>query len=636
MAGGHLHALPSGFEFEGYRVEHVLGAGGFGITYKAEETLIRRPVAIKEYMPRAVAGRSSDSVTVLPLHATDADQFHWGLKRFRNEARTLVNFRHDNIVAVYRYFQANETAYLVMAYEDGMTLQQILRKAGTLPEYEIREVLDPLLGGVAEVHAAGFLHRDIKPGNIMIRPTGAPVLIDFGAARLALGEKSHSTRAVLSPGYAPFEQYTTGSEQGPFTDIYALGATLYACVTGKPPPPAPDRVAGTTMPKATEAGAGAFSENLLRAIDHALAIQPEDRPRSIAAWSDELDGKTSAVPSPSVATPTVWAPSVGAPTVWPPAVEAPAPTTLAAALATPETDATASPVPAVPPQRRRYLWLAVVALMAIAGGAGAYEATSIIVQAQREHDAEEARRKAAEAEKQRQEAARRAADEKRAAQEKAARQRATDADSQARAAQAKALAAERQAYETRHQARSAADCAKTAATRGRSQQTGYYSGKMTDGSKYEGGLDSSRRKSGCGILEDANGNRYEGQFSGGYAAGYGVQTLKNGTVYEGGFKRSLWDGFGVATSANGDVDVGTYANGRMNGPGRLVKTSGYRYEGDLRDNNANGYGVFQKPDGTILSGQWIDAKFTGYGIMTDASGKTTYGRWEDGVYKGAE
>src|SRR5687768_17135599 len=156
----HLHALPTGHELEGYRIERVLGAGGFGITYKAIEAMIGRAVAIKEYLPSSVAARAVDSLTVHPLVEADSEVFRWGLKRFRNEARTLVSFRHPNIVPVYRYFEANGTAYLVMAYEDGISLGEILKKARTLSEAEILEFLYPLLSGVAEVHKAGFLHRD--------------------------------------------------------------------------------------------------------------------------------------------------------------------------------------------------------------------------------------------------------------------------------------------------------------------------------------------------------------------------------------------------------------------------------------------------------------------------------------------
>ena len=209
------HGLARGYTIEGYRIERVLGAGGFGITYLATEVAIERPVAIKEYLPNGIAARSRNDVSVQPLTSADNENYQWGLERFRREAQTLVAFHHPNIVSVFRYFEANGTAYLVMAYEDGESLAAILDKRKTLPEAELRGWLMPLLSGLEHVHKAGFLHRDIKPGNIYIRRDGSPVLLDFGAARLAVGSRSQSLTSIVSAGYAPFEQYTTRGHQGP-------------------------------------------------------------------------------------------------------------------------------------------------------------------------------------------------------------------------------------------------------------------------------------------------------------------------------------------------------------------------------------------------------------------------------------
>ena len=160
------NALPKGYEIEGYRIDRVLGAGGFGVTYLATELIINRRVAIKEYLPSGIAIRGKDDLSVHPLTSADQDDYNWGLDRFKKEAETLVAFHHPNIVTVFRFFTGNGTAYLVMAYEDGESLAQILERAGTLSEPELREILDPLLKGLDHVHRAGFLHRDIKPGNI--------------------------------------------------------------------------------------------------------------------------------------------------------------------------------------------------------------------------------------------------------------------------------------------------------------------------------------------------------------------------------------------------------------------------------------------------------------------------------------
>ncbi len=298
MTDSHLNALPQGYQFQGYRIEQELGAGGFGITYRATELLINRPVAIKEYMPPAIAVRGRDSVTVHPIGPRDREPFELGVKRFRKEAQALVAFRHPNIVAAYRFFEANGTAYLVMAFEEGMSLGAILKRHGPITEDEIREVFAPLLDGVALIHKSGFLHRDIKPDNVVIRRAdGSPVLIDFGSARQATAGFHDISQPVVSAGYSPFEQYANSSRQGPFSDIYALGATAYACVTGHRPTDATDRLAGARMMPATEAGKERYDAVLLRAIDRALAVMAEDRPQSIEEWRAMLAGATDAGPA---------------------------------------------------------------------------------------------------------------------------------------------------------------------------------------------------------------------------------------------------------------------------------------------------------------------------------------------------
>ena len=284
------HALPKGYEIEGYRIERVLGAGGFGVTYLAHEIAINRKVAIKEYLPSGIAARGRDDVSVHPLSESDRENFQWGLERFRKEAQTLVTFRHNNIVTVYRYFEANGTAFLVMAYEDGESLAKILERAGTLTEEEINDIIVPLLAGLEHVHSVGFLHRDIKPGNIYIRRDGSPVLLDFGAARQALGGRSQSLTSIVSAGYAPFEQYTTRGNQGPWTDIYAFGGVLYRATVGDRPPDSPDRIRDDPYVPAVQAAAGKYSETLLTAIDAALQVDEANRPQSVAEWRTLFEG----------------------------------------------------------------------------------------------------------------------------------------------------------------------------------------------------------------------------------------------------------------------------------------------------------------------------------------------------------
>jgi len=297
MPGERRNALPKGYRFEGYRIDAVLGAGGFGMTYRAAEIALGRAVAIKEFLPGGIVMRDADRVSVHPMGPSEQRDFEWGLDSFRKEAATLVTFRHPNIVTVYRYFEANGTAYMVMAYEEGESLGAVLARHPTLDESEIREILVPLLDGLARVHDAGFLHRDIKPDNIYIRQDGSPVLLDFGAARQALGGKSRSVTSIFTAGYAPFEQYSSRGNQGPWTDIYAMGAVLYRCVTGDKPPDAPDRIRDDPCVPAVKAAAGRYAAGFLRAIDHALAVDERARPQSIAAWRAELGLDAPAVPA---------------------------------------------------------------------------------------------------------------------------------------------------------------------------------------------------------------------------------------------------------------------------------------------------------------------------------------------------
>ncbi|MGE0734816.1 MAG: serine/threonine protein kinase [Alphaproteobacteria bacterium] len=281
------NALPLGLELDGYRLERVLGAGGFGITYLAVELFSGRKVAIKEYLPSGLAVRGSDSRTVHPNSSADKSEFDWGLDRFRQEARILTTFKHANIVPVLRAFEANGTAYMVMEYQEGTSLGAILKTGVTLDEAEVVEILGPLMDGLEAVHNSGFLHRDIKPDNIYIRTDGAPMLLDFGAARQAMGNRSKSLTAIVSAGYAPHEQYETDGNQGPWTDIYSLGAVLYRAVTGRRPPESSARMSAQfrgnddPMVPASVIARGRYSDHLLAAIDRSTAMLERDRPQSI-------------------------------------------------------------------------------------------------------------------------------------------------------------------------------------------------------------------------------------------------------------------------------------------------------------------------------------------------------------------
>ena len=258
----------------------------------AHDTNLERDVAIKEYLPIEIAVREGD-FSVHPVTEDRGQQYKWGLDRFIAEARTLAKFKHPNVVQVLSVFEENNTGYMVMPYEQGQTLQQILSTERTLEETALLKIVIPILGGLEQVHSARFIHRDIKPDNIFIRHDGSPVLLDFGSARQALGEETKTLTSLVSPGYAPFEQYYSKSdEQGPWTDIYGLGATLYRAIAGIAPMDAVDRsrsileAGHDVLVAAVEVGQGRYSERFLKAVDHALQFKKQDRPQSIAEWKE--------------------------------------------------------------------------------------------------------------------------------------------------------------------------------------------------------------------------------------------------------------------------------------------------------------------------------------------------------------
>jgi serine/threonine protein kinase len=286
------HALAVGYQLHWFQIESILGVGGFGITYLARDGNLKRSVAIKEFLPSDLSVRREDS-TVEPVSENESETFRWGLDRFLSEARTLARFQHPNIVGVHSVFEANNTAYMVMEYEQGSSFGAVLREPDNCREEKLRAVLMPLLDGLEKVHEAGFVHRDIKPNNLFVRKDGSPVVLDFGSARQALGVETRTLTSLVSPGYAPFEQYNAnrdGDKQGPWTDIYALGATLYRAVTGKGPVDALTRAGAIlkghkdVLIPAAVAGGDRYSASFLRAIDRALAFQPEARPQTIGEW----------------------------------------------------------------------------------------------------------------------------------------------------------------------------------------------------------------------------------------------------------------------------------------------------------------------------------------------------------------
>jgi len=276
-------ALPVGTPIGRYEVLSVLGQGGFGITYRARDVQLDREVAIKEYLPTALAVRQN-GVTVMPRSTKVAEDFTWGRDRFVAEGRVMATLhRAPGIVRVYDFLEINGTAYIAMEMLHGDTLEGHIKKNGRLDAAAIDRILWPLLDGLEQVHDAGFLHRDIKPANILLDAAGNPTLIDFGASRAAMVGRTVAMTAVFTPGYAAPEQFTS-AKQGPWTDIYGVSATLYHAITGGAPPSAFDRMLDDAYERVAAAAPAGFASGLLAGIDAGLAVRATDRPQSIAGW----------------------------------------------------------------------------------------------------------------------------------------------------------------------------------------------------------------------------------------------------------------------------------------------------------------------------------------------------------------
>ena len=286
-------ALHAGTRLGEYELLSLLGVGGFGIVYLAFDHALEREVAIKEYMPASLAGRT-ETMRVSIRSQSDAESFSLGLKSFVNEAKLLARFDHPSLLKVHRFWEANGTAYMAMPVMRGRTVKDIrLGMSGPPDEAWLRRILMPLLGAIEKLHSEGVYHRDIAPDNIQIELDGSPVLLDFGAARRVLSDKSQALTAILKPAYAPIEQYGEAGavKQGPWTDLYALGATLHYLLMGRPPPPATARAVHDDASSLTPDNLPGCSENFLNTIDWMLCPRPTDRPQSVAELRDVLEGR---------------------------------------------------------------------------------------------------------------------------------------------------------------------------------------------------------------------------------------------------------------------------------------------------------------------------------------------------------
>ena len=339
--------LPEGLRLGEYEILSVIGEGGFGIVYLAYDHFLQRQVALKEYMPSSLAGRSRMGLDVTIKSERHRDTFMAGLRSFINEARLLAQFDHRALVKVYRFWEGNGTAYMVMPYVVGPTLKAALADMGTPPDeaWLRSQVLTPLMEALSLLHKASCLHRDIAPDNILLTETG-PMLLDFGAARKVIGDLNQTLTVVLKPGYAPIEQYgeVPALTQGPWTDVYALGGVVRYAITGKVPVSATTRLVQDTMVPLAQLAQGHYGGAFLQAVDTALAIKPADRPQDMLEFSALLGEAPEGAASP-VGLPVTSQATAPVRTVWPNPVTG-QPSTASQALRTQPSSVTQQPLAA--------------------------------------------------------------------------------------------------------------------------------------------------------------------------------------------------------------------------------------------------------------------------------------------------
>lgn len=617
MSAEHDQALPVGTRLGDYRLDAVIGHGGFGITYRAFDTQLAKFVAIKEYLPVEFALRRPDG-EVVPRGARFADDFAWGRDRFLDEARALARFRHPHIVPVLRYFEAQGTAYTVMEFEDGSSVSQLLRQRGRrFQPDEVKRLAEGLLSGLAAVHAQGFLHRDIKPSNVIVRRDGVPILIDFGAARQAMSGRTRTLTGILTPQYAPIEQYALDGKQGPWSDIYAAAAVLHHVIAGFAPPEAASRVGADPYRPLAVTQADRFDGALLAAVDRGLAFAPEQRPQSIEAWRPMFgaalptaeDAPTERMSHLQPATPRLGG------------VSRPAPVA--------NDDAHSEPAPR-PRRRRRWpLILMVVAAIAlwkyqpqlrerllgasptpVATGTSEPAPQAVQPEPPTPTPAPLQRQAAApdmSAQKALAEQAQRAATEARTVFERA--------DEAARAA--RAMAGEARIVAARAARPDLENSERLTYDGGAS-----YIGQVVDGKRqglgvatladgeFQSGDWSDDRLNGLGTVRLADETRYTGQWRAGQSTGLGVGEKPGVDRSEGNFVDGRLEGLGLRqTLVEPNVLLGgEFHAGKLEGPGVERIGERERYEGGFLNGQRNGFGQFTGADGKVVSGRWADGK----------------------------
>lgn len=584
-----------------YLLGKVLGHGGFGITYLGWDLILNSKLAVKEYLPQSVATRVMGQTTVTAFSTGEAqDNFSYGLNKFLDEARALAQFMdHPGIVGVRDFFQANNTAYLVMQYMEGMTFKDYLQeKGGIIPVDTALSIMMPAMDALREVHQKGIVHRDISPDNIYIMANGQVKLLDFGAARHAVGEHSKSLSIILKAGYAPEEQYRSRGEQGPWTDVYAVAATIYRAIVGKIPPEALDRMFNDTLEPPSHLGV-AISPDMEAALIQALAVKASNRFQSIEAFQKALVGnRMASLPS----TPQVSAaPSAPPPPAGPVAGQPSGPASGTGAsiqVAPPASPISVQPAggpgpvaaAAIKPRSSAGKKVAIgigaaflVVVMAVVGlayiGSNTRTTGSLTLSDGSKYDGEILKSKP---------------------------------DGQGTMTYRNGDKYQGQFKE------------------GKREGTGSYING--DGTVVVGTWQSDELV-GDATITKTDGSKYIGQLKNFKADGKGTMTLADGTKYDGEWKENQRSGYGILTEPNGDRYEGQWKNDKRDGKG-VQTTKDFTYDGQWKEDKASGYGVINYSDGSKYEGEFKDNNFEGRGTGTLPDGTTITGRWSNNEYLG--
>jgi serine/threonine protein kinase len=622
MTLDNVQALPPGTMLGDYRLDAVIGHGGFGITYRAFDSQLAKVVAIKEYLPVEFAVRAGQDVVA--RGARFADDFAWGRERFLDEARALARFRHPHIVPVMRFLVANGTAYTVMEFEDGRNVAELLREPGRrLPPDEVRRLAEGLLLGLGAVHAQGFLHRDIKPSNVIIRRDGVPILIDFGAARQAMGNRTRTMTSVLTPQYAPIEQYAVDGNQGPWSDIYSAAALLHHAVAGQSPPEAVSRVGKDSYRPLVETQAGVFDQAFLAAVDRGLAFAPEERPQSVDEWSKLFgvslarahDAPTQRMEPAAPADPT---PRLGG--------------------VSRETHEPLVPPTAAGPRRSATPWI-LLALAVVVGvvlwhyGAPLLDRVAALLpqgmQANNGAPAQASTPSSMPAPTPIQPSSAAPEPTPSAPVVSPAQKQLLD---QAQRAGASARAVFEKAKEASDAARTMAGEARIAAAR--AARSGLENAERItadDGASYVGQVADGKRQ-GLGVLEFKDGDRQAGEWKNNILNGLGTERLSDGPRYEGQWSTGLPAGLGVREKPGSERAEGNFAVGRLEGLGtrRVLSEPTMTQTGQFEGDTLNGLGVETLAKGERYEGTFRDGKRNGYGQLIGPDERARAGRWDNG------